>query len=112
MSKTATQIPEVIPGEVVNGAVDFTGQLDQGETLTAVTSVDEIGDSGTFTITNLRVSTTDLSINGELVAAGMAAQFKIDTSPARAQDEPFVFIVTATTSAGQTRKGKTKLKVV
>jgi hypothetical protein len=69
----APQIPTKHPDAVKNGAVSFAGQLDDGEALTGTPTAAAAG----LTVDNVRVSTADLTVNGQTVPAGKAVQFRV-----------------------------------
>lgn len=71
----APQIGTKKASEVRNAAVDFSGKLDSGESLTGTPTVTATPSGLTFA--NVAVSTGTLTINGSSVAAGKAVQFKV-----------------------------------
>jgi len=90
--------------EVRHVAVDMSEKLDAGETLTGTPTVTS---GSNQTITNKALSTTELTINGETVAAGLAVQFTLD---ATAKSVDTVYIQCGT-SAGQTVDGEITVSV-
>jgi len=62
--------------EVRNVAIDFRGKLDDGELLTGSPTVTEVG-TANLTISNQKVNTVALIIEGQSVDIGMAVQFKV-----------------------------------
>lgn len=108
MSKRlAPQCGELYPSEVRAVAVDFSGVLDEGETLAAVLSISEV--SGDLGLSGQQVSSAPLTINGVVVPAGMAVQFMVDHNGAT-QGQRLVDIE-CSTSAGQEVTGSVSLKV-
>jgi len=99
MTDTAPQIHSMSTEEVRHVAVDMSGKLDTGETLTGTPTVTS---GSNQTITNKAVSTAELTINGETVAAGLAVQFTLD---ATAESIDTVYIQCGT-SASQTIDGE------
>lgn len=108
MPNTAPQIGEILIGEVANIAIDCSGFLDTGETITGAVTVEEQTTSE-LTITSEQANSAELTINGAAVAVGLAVQCRVDAASAAAGD--YTLIVTAVTSASQTRKGKVQLSV-
>ena len=99
MSKRlARETHQIYSGAVRNVAVDFTGLLDDGETLSGTPTVTD--DSGEFVLSNKQVSTTALSIKGRLIATGLAAQFTLDRNGA--PDGEYEIDIVASTTSGQT----------
>lgn len=76
MARLLDQIGEMSAGATEVVAIDYSDWLDAGELLASVDSVAEVTTS-VFTISNEAVSTAQLTILGETVAIGQAAQFKI-----------------------------------
>ncbi len=78
-----------VAGATKNIAVSFVGELDSGELLTGTPTVSEFTktsfnaapeddtSSSDLTITNIAVSTVELTINKRTVAIGLAVQMKI-----------------------------------
>lgn len=71
----APQIHTKHPDSTQNASVSFDGLLEDGETLTGTPTVTATP-SG-LTIDNARVSTTELTIDGSIVAIGRAVQFRV-----------------------------------
>lgn len=97
-------------GETRNPAIDFTGKLDSGETLTGTPSV-TASPSG-LTIANVKVNTTTLTINDASCTAGQAVQFTVAGGTAGV-----TYTITATcdstsTPAQVALEGRCTLKVV
>ena len=74
-ASTSPEIRFITSGETRNVAVDMTGKLDSGETLTGTPTV-TVSPTGP-TLSNKAVNTSTLVINGSSVTAGYAIQFKI-----------------------------------
>lgn len=96
MSSTAPQKPTIAPGETRNAAVDFTGKLDAGETLTGTPTVS--GSPSGLTVSGVQVNTVALTVTdagGALVtvAIGQAVQFAV-AAPANATLGEYTFTVT------------------
>jgi len=106
MTSTAPQIQEMSASEVRHVAVDFSGKLDTGETLTGTPTVVEVTTTE-LTITNKAVSTGVLSINGVSVPIGEAIQFTVDA----ASSGFYEILITCGTSESQTIDAKIYLRV-
>jgi len=91
---TADQVPSFAAGDTRNGAVSFANQLDSGEALTGTPTVEE-QDTSDLTISSVGVSTRELTINEETVAAGLAVQFSVTGMTAAT----YTLKVTATTDS-------------
>jgi hypothetical protein len=103
MADVAVQVRDIATGEVRNVAVDFSGKLDSGETLSGTPTTSEI-DTNDLSFSGQQVSTGALTIVGETVATGLAVQFTVDASTALA-GKIYRVMVTCATSASQTVKG-------
>ena len=98
-------------GDVEFAAVNFTGQLDSGETITAVSVVEvdsnhDAVSGGALTISSAAANVATLVIEGETVAIGKAAQWTVsgqlnDGGPN--SDGTYRCKVTVTTSASRTK---------
>lgn len=109
MSKRlARETHQIYTGAVRNVAVDFTGLLDDGETLSGTPTVTD--DSGEFVLSNKQVSTTALVIRGNTVAIGKAVQFTVDRNGAA--DGEYELDIVASTSAGQTLPASVTIECV
>jgi len=75
----APQIPTMNPAATKNAAISFDGELEAGESLTGTPTVTATPDG--LTIDNKRVSTGELEINDQAVAAGRAVQFRVSGDP-------------------------------
>lgn len=75
---TADSIHTMVAGEVSNVSVSFDKKLPSGDTL-AISSIVEITSSD-LTLSNKVASTSALTIEGNTVATGRAAQVMVDTS--------------------------------
>jgi len=106
MTSTAPQIQEMSASEVRHVAVDFSGKLDTGETLTGTPAVVEVTTTA-LTITNKAVSTGVLSINSVSVPIGEAIQFTVDA----ATTGTYQIRITCGTSESQTVDGLITLSV-
>lgn len=73
---TAPQRPMAAVGETNNFAVSVAGSLDTDESVTGTPTIAEQTTSD-LTISNVAVSSSVLTINGESVAVGAAIQFKV-----------------------------------
>jgi hypothetical protein len=104
MTSKAPQIHEMSTKEVRHVAVDMSGKLDTGETLTGTPIVTS---SDNQTITNKAVSTAELTINGATVAIGEAIQFTLDAT-ATGLDTVYM---KCGTSSGQTVDGEITVQV-
>jgi hypothetical protein len=96
---TAPQRPVVTPGAERNFACDFSGELDEGESLAGTpTVVEQTTDD--LLIEDVAVSAGTLRINGRSVAAGNAVQFSASGFSAARTSYRLKIIVG--TDAGQT----------
>lgn len=100
--------------EVRNVSVDFRGKLDGGELLTGTPTVTVTafpsGDAGDDEpeFDNEVVSSDELTINGETVAAGEAVQFTVEGGVAGSR---YWMVVQVDTDAGQTLVARQRLNV-
>jgi len=101
--KTAPQVRSVYPGEVRNVAIDFTFQLDAGETLSGTPTVSALSGYG-VTFSGQQINASAITINGTVVAIGNAVQFTADATSA-ASGATIRLLITCGTSASQTLKG-------
>jgi len=108
MPTQAPQIGQLLIGEVANVAIDCSGFLDSGETITGTVTVEEQSTSD-LTISSEQVNGSTITINGASVSAGYAVQCRVDTTGASARE--YSLMVSVVTSAGQTRKGLVALVV-
>lgn len=92
--------------ETRNVAVDFQGKLDEGELLTGTPNVVE-NPATDLVFSNQVVSTGPLDINGVIVPAGRAVQFRV-TAGTRGSK---TIDITVTTNRGQLVEGTLKLRV-
>lgn len=97
MALAAQNLVRMGQNETKNAAVDFTGQLRSGETISSVTSV-TISPSGP-TLSNNAVSGSAMDINGTSVAAGKAITFRITGSAATKGQ--YTITATVATSSSQ-----------
>lgn len=106
---TAPQRQSMAQGETRNIAVDFRGKLDSGELLTGTPTVEEVA-TASLTLTSKAVNTVALTILGETVAIGQAAQFKVVAAAAGL----YTVRLTCATNAvpAQTLVENIKLKVI
>lgn len=73
-----TQTPQIRtkhPSAAMNAAVSFDALLDPGEALTGTPTVASA--PAGLTVDTVRVSTAELTIDGQAVAAGRAVQFRV-----------------------------------
>lgn len=77
---TAPQRPAYAEGSIRSPAIDFRGQLDDGEKLVEVpdipTAVDK-GATGDLTITGVSVNSSEIEILERTIPAGFGVQFKM-----------------------------------
>ena len=104
MTSTAPQVHSMSTEEVRHVAVDMSGKLDTGETLTGTPIITS---GSNQTITSKVVSTTELTINSATVAIGQAVQFTLD---ATAKSVDTVYIKCGTSSS-QTVDGEITVNV-
>jgi hypothetical protein len=108
MSKRlAPQDRPLYASEVRIVSVDFSGLLDDGETLASVTSVTD--PSGLLSITDEQVNTTALNINGQPTAIGHACLFRVDHNGADAGT--YILDIECLTSASQEVTGSVNVRV-
>ena len=74
---TCRERPVAVPGETNLFSVDLSGKLDEGELAASIGGVVDADETGDLTITDESVSSEELTILGEAVAAGKACQFKV-----------------------------------
>ena len=108
MVATAPQLHRISTSERRTISVDFSGSLDDGDTLTGTPTVTA---DDALTITNEQVSTGTLVLNGVSLSAGLAVQFKVDASGATAGSTYTLTIVCNTTSGDET-EGRIDIKVI
>lgn len=102
---TAPNTEVLAVGATRFASVDFHGQLDQGELLTGTPTVEDT--AGVLTITNAKVSTEGLTINGSDAAPGEAVQFTVTGG---VSGTTYSIKVTVSTDAGQTLVGYVQVK--
>ncbi len=107
MALAAQNLVRMGQNETKNAAVDFTGQLRSGESISSVTSV-TISPSGP-TISNSAVSGSSMEINGVDVDAGKAITFRI--TGAAATKGLYTLTATVATSSSQVLVSLLPLKV-
>ena len=106
MTITLQQIGEISAGDTEIASVDYTDWLDSGESLTGTpTAVEQ--SSSDLTIADLgdtadqgTVSTTEMTILGNTVAAGAAVSFQVSGQQA---GTTYTVLVTASTDATPAR---------
>lgn len=108
MANTAPQVRELNTAEIANVAVDCSGFLDSGETITGAVTVAEVSTSQ-LTITGAQTNGSSIVIDGVTVGAGLGVQFTVNTTGSAAGT--YRILVTVVTSASQTRKGFVTLVV-
>lgn len=109
MSKVAPQIRQVYIGEVRNIAVDMSGMLDVGETLSGTPAV--AMESGTgLTFSSEQTNASAVVINDVTVPIAHAVQVSCDAASATVGR--YTLVVTCSTSASQTVKGEVIVQVV
>ena len=104
MPTDAQPINEASPDEHRISSVDFSGKLDTGEALTGSPTVTEVTTTD-LAITNAKVNSAIIEINGRSVPIGEAVQFKVDYAGATVRNKYIVKIICAT-DAGQTVAGQ------
>lgn len=109
MAKQLEQVPVISEGDVEVLAIDFTDWLDSGELLTGTPTVAE-QTTGDLTISNVAVSTAQLTILGSTVAIGAAVQAKVIGQ--LAATGVYSLLVTASTDATPARTVKRIAKFV
>jgi hypothetical protein len=105
MPDIAPQIRSMSVAETRTISVDFSGKLDDGESLTGTPVATE--PSGTIALSGEVVSSTELTINGEAVAAGLAVQFVADASVTGR----YLIDIVVSTDASQVLEGRITLVV-
>ena len=108
MANTAPQVRELNTAEVANVAVDCSGFLDSGETITGAVTVTEVTTSE-LTITGAQTNGSSIEVDGSTVTAGLGVQFTVNTTGSAAGT--YKILITVVTSATQTRKGFVTLVV-
>ena len=106
----ADQHYEIKIGSIRNIAVDCRGWLDDDEELTGTPTI-TIG-AGGGTLSNKIVSAEQLSIDDQLVAAGKAIQFSIDTNGATAGEYTIEVSCSTDATPAQTPAGDLLLTLV
>ena len=96
----AAQVRTKHPNEARNCAVSFDQILETGETLTGTPSV-SFSPSG-ITVSDAKVSTAELVIDGDTVAVGRAIQFKASGGSAGVEYTGTVQTAGSTASPSQT----------
>lgn len=104
------EVPEKTVSGVRNAAIDCTGVLDSGESLSGTPTVEEVTTSD-LTISNSAISTAELVINDKPIASGKAVQFKVSGGAANTTYEIKITMSTDATPA-QTIIMRVKLDVV
>jgi len=105
--RLAPQVRDLYASEIRAVAVDFSGVLDDGETLASVISVTD--PTAELAVTSQQVSTTSLEINGKSVAAGNALQFVVDHNGASSGRR--AINIECSTTAGQEITGSVVFNV-
>ncbi len=101
--ETATPISV---GATRNGAINCDDDLASGDTLTGTpTAVEDT--TSDLTITGVAVNTAALTILGESTAIGRAIQFTV--AGGTVANSPYLILVTATSTDGETLKYDVKL---
>lgn len=90
---TAAEVKAKAAGETRNVAIDYSDKLDSGELLTGAPSVSVTG----MTASNQSVNSTELTIQGDAVAAGKAVTFTLAGGTAGTS-----YLVTVTVSTDAT----------
>jgi len=106
MSK-APQIRALYVGEERNVAVDFSGKLDDGETLKGIPTVSAVALG--LVVSGEQVNSSAISIDGTTVDIGRAVQFSVNASNASAGT--IVLLVSCSTSASQVVRGLITVRV-
>jgi hypothetical protein len=88
---------DLYPGAVRNVAVDCTGVLDVGETITGSSTATDA--SGDLTVDQVQASSAALRIGAHSVPAGKAIQFRVSRNSA--PDGRYEIDVVLVTSSGQ-----------
>jgi len=106
--RKAPQWHKLYSGGVRNVAIDFSGLLDAGESLSGTPSVTD--SSGLLSISGEQVSSVALVINRVTVAAGLAVSFTVDRNSA--PRGRYDIDVSVSTDAGQTIPGTIVIECV
>lgn len=106
MSNKSLQIHEISVTETRHVSVDMRSKLDGTELLTGTATVTEITTTA-LSITNVSISSAELSINGDTVPVAQALQFTVAASEQGRYD----VLVRCTTDAGQVIEGVLRLIV-
>lgn len=104
--RLAPQEHALYPGEVRNVAIDFSGLLDDGETLSSVTQAEE--STSTLVVSSEQINAAEVVINGASVPIGHAVQLRVDHNNAAA--EQYVVDIECLTSASQEVVGSVILR--
>lgn len=121
-SVRAPQIYPVKKGEVRNVAVDMQGVLDAGEIMSGTPTVDvkllntdtqALTTSTDLVISDQRLNTATITVNGQSVPVAKGVQFKVDTTNG-VVGKRYVFVITATTNStpAQTIKREAPIDIV
>jgi len=105
--RVAPECRAIYASEIRAVSVDFSGVLDEGETLTSVLSIDD--PSNELAITGTQVNSAPVDINGVSVPAGLAVQFLLDHNGATQGNR--LIDIECSTSAGQEVVGSVPIKV-
>jgi len=108
MSVTAIDVLEKQPAESIKYAIDFTNLLRDGETLSTLTSILEVGTSA-LTLTEKAINTVALTKrSGNVMAIGKGVEVRVAGG---ADGVTYRIEAIAVTSSGNTRVGDVLVKV-